>query len=319
MRHRHGTVRVLAVVALLTTGGCVTGGPTAQPTAPADVSPAVSSQAIAANSSVAATPSERPSSVNATSAHPAESTSAATPSETPPAPASSPATAPSPSTSAATTAPKPPFYRKNPACAKVRCELIAAQNGIPHPGGKLRLEVLLLPRTEGYAERDHYLALYDSTGKAVYTTGKVTGWYVPLTDNELPGFTGISVDRAGRVFVPFGIGAHGSLLVVLDASVRPVRTFDTVPTSGTVHSDGMRFSTDTPSSGALDVDGDGVNEVIEVINDYDPDYARGTSRAYYFKYQDGDFQPIGCTTMTNDTDISKPPQSAPESKACKTF
>ncbi|MEP7056028.1 MAG: hypothetical protein ABI912_12360 [Actinomycetota bacterium] len=193
------------------------------------------------------------------------------------------------------------------------CQLLAAQNGIPHAGGKLRLEVIALAAANDNVERQNYLALYDAIGTALYTSSRIGGLFVPFARGVQPGFTGISVDRAGRVFVAFGTGAHSSFLVVLDPGVRPVRTFGTLPGDGGE----PRFFTDTPSSGALDVDGDGINELVSVVNDYDPNYAQGTSTALYYKYEVGDFQAMGCTTLTANIDLTKPPRSAPASKACK--
>lgn len=303
-RHAAG---VLALVTLLTTSGCTTGRGTSKPPSPPAVTASASTNSKAPGD---ASVSDQPASTTIPTV--------ARPVASPSPPATSASAAASSSSAAPTTlssAPprpvaKPPFYASNPVCAKVRCELLAAQNGIPHLGGKLRLEVIALPKSGESVEREMFLALYDSTGKALYTTSKIEAYFIPRSEAALPGFTGISVDRAGRVFVPFGTGAHSSLLVALDPSIRPVRTFKTLP------SEGMRFFSDTPSSGALDVDGDGINEVVVIVNDYQPSYAEGTSTAYYFKYKGGDFRSMGCTRIAEATDISKPPQSTPMSKVC---
>ncbi len=148
-------------------------------------------------------------------------------------------------------------------------------------------------RSEAQAEEDRglsrqHLALYDDRGSLVYSTRRPVEGLLREGDGE----TGIQVDRAGRVFVPFLIGAHASYLVVLDAGSDPVRTFDSVPGS-----DGdAAFTANSPGAYATDYDGDGVNEIVLPQNDYDPSYAEGTVYEHWFAYEaaSGRFEHIGC-------------------------
>lgn len=215
--------------------------------------------------------------------------------------------------SAAGAAALPPFYPTNPVCRGVACILLAAVDGIHTTRGVLRAEVIGQPLPGGGPEtlRPVYIALYDRAGRAVYTTPRaVIGHYLKAVPGQPA--TGILTDRAGRVFVPFLIGAHSGALIVLDPNQNPVNDFHSVPSSG----DSGRFFTDTPGSTAVDLNGDGVNELAIDVNDYQPNYAQGTTYERYYQYAGGDFALLGCRTLRSPHDHLAGPNIAPGGPGC---
>lgn len=209
-----------------------------------------------------------------------------------------------------------PFFATNPVCAHTRCTLLGSVNGVRTTRGRLRVEVIGLPIPGTYQYdptlQPVYIALYDETGTAIYTTPKaITGAFMPTSHGPVPG--GLATDKAGRVFVPFDVAAHSSELVVLDPNGPVVRDFDSLPTSP--DSQGSFFA-DTPFASARDVDGDGVNEIVLYENDYNPDYVTGTTRARFFRYRNGRWPLIGCRVVRREADYANGPDGPPSPRTC---
>ena len=215
---------------------------------------------------------------------------------------------PSPSASPAAmlpSAPKAPFFKSNPVCSGLACTLLGAVGGIRTSRGVLRAEIIRLPMPVGadITTGSVYIALYDTAGQLVYTTPRALIGAYQEPDPAYPD-TGISTDKAGRIFVPFTVGAHSGQLIVLDPNQRPVNVFGSIPQQD---GSGGRFFSDTPGAFGTDVNGDGINEVVLDVNDYIPNYAQGTTYARYYGYQRDDFVLIGCTKLGENTNQDAPP------------
>ena len=232
-------------------------------------------------------------------------------------PSASPtASAASPTNPVTAAVPAPPFYASNPICSGVTCTLLGAVSGIHTSRGVLRAEVIGQPIPDASTDetlRPVYISLYDTSGSLVYTTPEaIIGAYDKATP-EYPG-GGILTDKAGRIFVPFAVGAHGGLLIVLDPNQNPVNDFDTVPLENGA---GGRFSSDSAGGTGVDLNGDGINEIAVDVNDYKPDYARGTTWERYYQFQSGDFALIGCRKIRGAKDFNAGPTVAAGGPGCE--
>ena len=209
-------------------------------------------------------------------------------------PSASPAAVPPPT-------PKAPFFKGNPVCSGLACTLLGAVGGIRTTHGVLRAEIIRLPMKAGTDSTTGsvYIALYDTAGQLVYTTPTAIIGAYRQPDPAYPN-TGITTDKAGRIFVPFAVGAHSGQLIVLDPNQSPVNDFGSLQPGG-------RFFSDTPGVFGTDVNGDGISEVVLDVNDYKPNYAQGTTYARYYGYQRNDFVLIGCTKLGANTNQDAPP------------
>jgi hypothetical protein len=86
-------------------------------------------------------------------------------------------------------------------------------------------------------------------------------------------------------FVVAGAGAHGGVLNVV--AVGAAGRLSDVSQSG-------ELSTDTPQVSARDLDGDGIDELLGLQNDYLPSYAEGTVYWLVWAWHGARYALTGC-------------------------
>lgn len=125
-----------------------------------------------------------------------------------------------------------------------------------------------------------YVASVDGAGHPIRSMRLRYGDY--FVDRALAAPT---CDRIGHCFVPAGVGAHGGVMNVVGVS-RSGALAD-LSQRGTLRAD-------TPQMRGEDVDGDGVDEIVGVVSDYQPDLATGTDYWIVWRWQRDRFVVLGC-------------------------
>jgi hypothetical protein len=215
------------------------------------------------------------------SARPTPSTSAL------PSPPSSAPTTPSlaPSTAPASTGTPPAPVDPPPVCAGDGCtKLKSADLG------------------DGYTA-----TLYSgsSAGGAVASTvlelslgGRSVSWQV--TDEQVAGDLACSPTPAPNCVVVAGLGAHASVATGYTRRLNALVKYDDV-------------TSDTPSTDPVDLNGDGLVDVVTAINTYQPSYATGTVYWQTFQSTGSAFQSTGCTAPQQ---VLAPEPAGPLTGAC---
>jgi hypothetical protein len=222
-----------------------------------------------------------------------------------PPPDPSPTTQPPTTSNAATPSLAPP---SRPSTASSAPTSATATNGPaavdpPHVcigGGCTKLKSVDLG--DGYA-----VTLYTGAGAG----GEVASAVLELALNDVPVFWNVTDEAiAGELecsprprpncVVVLGVGAHASVATGYTLDLNKLVKYGEV-------------SSDTPSTDPVDLNGDGLVDVVTTINTYEPSYATGT--VYWQTYQStgSAFASTGCTTAAH----TLPPEpTAPLTGTC---
>ncbi|MBI3687316.1 MAG: hypothetical protein HY241_08275 [Actinobacteria bacterium] len=92
-------------------------------------------------------------------------------------------------------------------------------------------------------------------------------------------------DRLAHCFVAAGLGAHRGVMNVVSVAVDGKMT--------DLSRNGV-FTADTPQIRAVDLDGDGVDEILGMVSDYQPDFATGTDYWIQWVWRAGRYIADGC-------------------------
>jgi hypothetical protein len=162
-----------------------------------------------------------------------------------------------------------------PGCKNVTCKvestIASDQSGTP-----LRFVLVQLPAaTKTAGEFDYLATLFDTTkDQLTWSSDKLTGTAAKGANG------GAAQDATGHVAFTLYVGAHSSVLYVLDpADGVHVKWFGQPDDAG--H---LSYTSDTGGAHAEDLDGDGVLEVILPENDYTPSYADGNTTVYRYAW-----------------------------------
>jgi hypothetical protein len=187
----------------------------------------------------------------------------------PSAPASSTPAPPAPSPAAVP-------VRAVPACARASCQVTAVV-GNARPGIHL---ALVRGPDHDLTRQTGYLLSLNSAAAPLQARQLRSG------DVFFDASLGVATcDRLRHCFVAAGVGAHGSVLNVV--AVGPAGELTDL-------SQGGELATNTSELRAHDLDGDGVAEVLAVVNDYQPDYADGTRYWMVWSWRGGRYVSLGC-------------------------
>jgi hypothetical protein len=212
---------------------------------------------------------------------------------------------PRPATGTATPSPRPPGtapgqpaapalasvpVRAVPACAQVTCRAVAVV-----PDARPGIHLALVRGPDGDLAQTAYLLSLSATGRPLHWRRLDQGQL--FTDPGLPAPT---CDISGRCFVAAGVGAHDGVMNVIEVGAAG-RLTDA--------SQGGELAVDTPDLAARDLDGDGVDEVFGVENDYQPSYADGSRFWLVWSWRDGRYELTGCRPAQPDEQVPGGPVS----------
>lgn len=107
-------------------------------------------------------------------------------------------------------------------------------------------------------------------------------------------------DVIGHCFVPAGVGAHGGVLNVVAVSATG-RLTDL--------SAGGKYAADTPDLRGVDLNGDGVDEIVGTVNNYRPDYATGVNYWIVWAWQGRTYVNRGCRMVVPGEKVPSGPVS----------
>jgi hypothetical protein len=162
-------------------------------------------------------------------------------------------------------------------CERVTC-LATAVVANARPG--IHVAVVRGPDSGDAVQQTAYLLSVDTAGRALDSIRLAAGDV--FFDAALPR---PSCDTLVHCFVVAGEGAHAGVLNVVAVGVAGELT--------DASQDGA-LSTDTPDIQARDLDGDGVAELLAVLNNYLPNYAEGTDFWVVWTWQAGRYTQSGC-------------------------
>jgi hypothetical protein len=170
---------------------------------------------------------------------------------------------------------------------KVRAQLTSNQSG-----NALEFVLVRMPGEPDALEEPFRMALFDRTARHhTWQSAPIAG--IPSKEPNV----GVRQDATGHVALSLIVGAHASILYVIDPGDGVHVTFygsDQPPITP------KGYWTDTPGAHAEDLDGDGVFELVFPVNDYVPDYAHGTRSESRYKWNGRDYVSSGCTVFGPD-------------------
>lgn len=169
--------------------------------------------------------------------------------------------------------------RAIPACAHVTCRAVAV---VPNARPGIDLVLVRAPDSSDI-EQVAYLLTVDARGVPLGSVRLAHGGF--FFDSSLSGPT---CDAVAHCFVPAAVGAHGGVINVVAVSATG-RLTDL--------SAGGRYTADTPDLRGVDLDGDGIDEIVGTVNDYQPDYATGTNYWIVRAWQGTRYVDRGCRKL----------------------
>jgi serine/threonine protein kinase len=170
------------------------------------------------------------------------------------------------STSATTSTTSPPPLTPPAALADIPscdgCQIIDMVTGLSSPSGPASLVAVQVPNTVSSPETPMRFYLIGNGHEVIWSAP--SGDPVPAAVTDGVHFT---VDKSGNALMPIVEGAHGGQMLIIRVTPEGINDFGTL-TSGA-------FGTNTPTY--LQPTPSGYDQIVVPVNNYQPDYADGTT------------------------------------------
>jgi serine/threonine protein kinase len=143
------------------------------------------------------------------------------------------------------------------------CQVVGMVTGLSSPSGPASLVAVQVPGPGTYPGSSQIMFYLIGNGRQVIWSGPSGA---PFTAAATDGLH-FSVDKSGNALMPVLVGAHGGQMVIIRVTPDGITDFGTLT--------GGDFGANSPTN--LQPTPSGYDQIVLPINDYQPDYAQGTT------------------------------------------